>query len=171
MTDQASRLPQAHVCHRTSNRLRIRIPSRKGDARFFATLKERLIQYGEVKELQVNPLTGSLLLVDERLDPAALALYARKEGLCELKVHPPAGAPLSHKVAQSLQGASRSLERLTGGSLDLTETAFLALVGIGLYQLLRGDFRVPPWYTAYWYAFGIFTKALADRKTKGEEEG
>jgi len=48
--------------------------------------------------------------------------------------------------------------------------AILSLLGLGLYQILRGNFRAPPWYTAFWYALGIFTKSLSDKGDKVSTE-
>lgn len=47
---------------------------------------------------------------------------------------------------------------------DLPGMAFLTLLGVGIYQLVRGNFAAPPWYTAFWYAMGIFTKSIMEKK-------
>jgi hypothetical protein len=48
------------------------------------------------------------------------------------------------------------------------------LVITGVYQILRGQFRTPPWYTAFWYAFGLLTmfvvkKSISDGSTVGAD--
>jgi hypothetical protein len=34
---------------------------------------------------------------------------------------------------------------------------------VAVVEIMRGNFRMPPWYTAFWYAFGLFTKSMLDR--------
>jgi hypothetical protein len=58
------------------------------------------------------------------------------------------------------------LHRFTGGELDLISVAFLGLLVLGIYQLSKDDIPAPPWYTAFWYAFGVFSKCLADELQK-----
>jgi hypothetical protein len=53
--------------------------------------------------------------------------------------------------------------QFTGGWLDLPGMAFLLLLGIGIYQIRRGNIGLPPWYTAFWYAFGVYTKSLVEK--------
>ena len=40
---------------------------------------------------------------------------------------------------------------------------FGVLLALGIYQISRGNFMAPAWYTAFWYAFGVLTKTLIDR--------
>jgi hypothetical protein len=46
--------------------------------------------------------------------------------------------------------------------LDLPGMIFLSLLAVGLWELAIGNFKRPPWYTAFWYAFGLFSKAIFD---------
>jgi hypothetical protein len=52
--------------------------------------------------------------------------------------------------------------------VDLPGMVFLSALLIGLYELARGNFRPPPWYTAFWYAFGVYSKSLMDRRAETE---
>jgi len=38
---------------------------------------------------------------------------------------------------------------------------------------MRGNFGIPPWYTAFWYSFGVYTKQIAGglREDPAAEEG
>jgi hypothetical protein len=51
------------------------------------------------------------------------------------------------------------IEKVTGGSLDISEMAFLALLGAGIFQIGKGNLTAIPWYTAFWYALNIFLKS------------
>lgn len=159
-------LPEAKVSHQSSKRLRIKIPSQKGEGEYFQIVGKKLVEYQAFDVLQLNPVTGSVLFLDERLDIAGIEAYARENGLFDLKKAGVSVMPLSRRIAEPLSGTSSFLSRTTGGFLDLPGAAFLLLLGVGLYEIVRGNFRTPPWYTAFWYAFGIFTKSIVDIASK-----
>lgn len=162
-------LPEAKVSHHSSKRLRIRIPSRKGDWNYFKRIGDSLVKYQDFDVLQLNPVTGSVLFIDERLDVDGLEAYAEDHRLFDLKREGLGTVPLSRRIAEPLSGADTFLSRTTGGFLDLPGAAFLLLLGVGLFEIVRGNFRTPPWYTAFWYAFGVFTKSIMDKASKKEE--
>jgi hypothetical protein len=164
-------LPEAQVCHSSANRVRIRIPGKKGDSGYFKRLQGKLAALKKFETLEVNPATGSILFLGKGADVSSIGDAAESGGLFsfkkELEVRP---VPLSRRIALPIQVASDFLTRNTGGLVDLPGLAFVLLLGIGAYQVLRGNLRSPPWYTAFWYAFGVFTKSLADISSKDESE-
>ena len=54
--------PDAYISHATSGRFRIRVPSKKGDAAFFQSLKELGGNFPNIHEVSVNPVSGSILI-------------------------------------------------------------------------------------------------------------
>ena len=157
-------LPQARIAHRMTDRVRFRIPDRKGDTDYFADAARRLADRFQPRRLEANPGTGSLLVVDEELDIDAVISFARTEKLFQLEaVHP---APLARSATEPLRGLSAMLKESTLGHLDLPTLAFFGLIGVGTVQLLRNGLRSPPWYTAFWYAMGIYLKSLADKQSE-----
>ncbi len=72
-------IPDAHVSHGMARRLRIKIPSKKGDVSYFSTLRERLASCPGIEEIRVNPQTGSALISYE-CDRKALVEFARENG-------------------------------------------------------------------------------------------
>lgn len=58
------------------------------------------------------------------------------------------------------------LKESTLGHLDLPTLLFFVLIAVGTVQLLRNGLRSPPWYTAFWYAMGIYLKSLADKQSE-----
>ncbi len=114
--------------------------------------------------LEVNPATGSLLLKGPQMDPTAIASVGEQSLLFALETRPPETEPLSKRIAAPFHDLSRSLDRLSGGELDLPGMVFLGLVGAGVYQIARGNVMAPPWYSAFWYALGLFTKHIADKR-------
>src|SRR5205807_8743072 len=63
-------LPEGRVCHLTTGRLRLRIPEKRRDDAFFRTVEQRLAGWDSVDQVEVNPLTASVLVTFS--DPAAL---------------------------------------------------------------------------------------------------
>ena len=53
--------------------------------------------------------------------------------------------------------------------MDLGTASFGALLIMGIYQISRGNFMAPAWYTAFWYALNIFLKSKPKEKDPGVE--
>ena len=157
-------LPEAHISHRISSRMRIRIQSRKGDPDYFSYVKKEFSVYRMLERVEVNTSTGSLLLVAVELNKEDVAKFAKSRGLFDLK-EKDAHMPLSQKLIEPVEGVNKTLDRFTNGEIDLSGLIFLSLVGVGVYQVARGNLVAPPWYTAFWYSFGVFTKLLLDKKS------
>jgi hypothetical protein len=153
----------AHAVHRTSARLRLRIPARRYDEPYFSALTRRLAELPGVVEAIATPHTAGVLLRLEpgsRLDPVAAI---EEEGI----LHIVEGArPLS----PTLTGMSRATHRMdetlagfTGGVADLRTLTFAMLVGLGLVQAARGQLMAPG-LSLLWYAFELirFTPSNPD---------
>ena len=156
-------LPAARIGHQTAERLRIKIPSRKGEEAYFFEVKAALQKKVSMSGIEVNPATGSVLLKGPQVDAAAIASVGEETSLFALKTRPTGNEPLSKKIATPFRDLSRLVDRFSGGELDLPGMAFLALIGVGVYQLARGNIVAPPWYSAFWYALGLFTKHIVDK--------
>ena len=161
-------LPLASICHQSVDRLRIKVASRKGDAGYFAKVVKGLSGLRKLKHLAANPLTGSVLLIGENLDAVEIAAYARERELFQMTTAEPTSLMLMHRMVQPVASIDRSLRTITGGKIDLPSGIFFALIGTGIYQLARGRFIVPPWYTAFWYAFGLVSMYVIEKAAKGE---
>lgn len=159
-------LPEAYVQHQTGQRVRLRIPAKKGDAAFFSDLQSKLTALPSAARIEMNPLTGSLLLCRDPIDIDGFSAFTEANQLFSVKRGRPS-APFAQKVAEPIGHMSRIIDRLSGGKADLPAVIFLSLLGFGFYEILRGNFKAPPWYTAFWYAFGVFSKSMLDR-TKSE---
>ena len=117
--------------------------------------------------IEANALTGSVLFEGDGLSVGAVADHARAHGLFDLAPGPSEPLPLMSRVLPPVRAVDRTLLDITNGTVDLPNGIFLALVATGLYQILRGQFRVPPWYTAFWYAFGLLTMFVV-KKSVGD---
>jgi hypothetical protein len=161
-------LPEASICHQSSDRLRIRIASRRGDEGYFDKTVKELSRLRKLKHLEANPLTGSVLFIGENLDAAEIVEYARGRELFRLVTAGSPSLPLMNSLVQPVASVDRSLRTITAGKIDLPSGIFFALLGTGIYQLARGRFSFPPWYTAFWYAFGLFSMYVIEKAASSE---
>ena len=138
----------AHVVHATTGRARLRLPSARGDARFFARVKDELRRFGGVEDVHVNARTGSVLVRHSgKFD--AIARHAHERDLfdieerraAEVDIPPsPAVARATEHVRDALVHADDTIRRRTKGAVDLRIVTFAALLGGSAYQLVRGNF-------------------------------
>jgi hypothetical protein len=156
-------LPEARLSHFSKGRLRLRINAKRGDDDFFQHAREALkSQYGD-NSIEVNPVTASLLIVDDRVSPDSVALVARESELFVLHREPETHPKAFYSIINPIKAADDQLQRFSGGGLDIATAVFLALLVHGIIEIIRGNFKTPPWYTAFWYAFGLFTKTLMEK--------
>ena len=153
-------LPDAYIVHQTPRRLRLRIPSKKGDRAYFAFLQTGLSQYPGVQETVVSPTTASVLLSHD-LDLAAFAEHAAIDGFFRMRKTSLPAKPLHAKALEPLAYLDGCMKDLTGGQVDMASLVFLGLAGFGIYQISIGNFTAPAWYTAFWYAMNTALKAGA----------
>ncbi len=163
MSTPDSPLPTATVVHHARNRLRLRIPTRRGDNDFFSKAAETLA--GELQaDVKDNPATASILIIGSDLSVDRVAAAGDEKLFHIESPRRPRPSPAT-LVTTPVSSANRALTAASGGVLDLPNAMFLLLVGFGIYELVLGNFKKPPWYTAFWYAFGVLSKSLMDRQT------
>jgi hypothetical protein len=132
--------PIADVCHKMNGRIRVRVPSKKGDHEFFGRCLEEIKKEPEL-EAVANPLSGSILVVGLGSGDVLLEKIMSFE-LFEVVERPPS-AKVSETVAgqmrRGLSGFDGRLRDVTAGRLDFVSVAVLALLGLGAVQVLRGS--------------------------------
>jgi hypothetical protein len=152
-------IPEAYISHRLNQRIRIKIPSKRGHAGFFASVEKAFSGRENHKErVEVNPYTASALFLG-RYSLKTIAEKGRKAGLFDLQSSKIRKETLLGTVRNTFKDADKSLLKFSGGELDIPSVIFLGLVGHGLYQFVRGNLTGPPWYTAFWYALGVFSRS------------
>ena len=151
-------LPEAYVSHQTIGRLRIKIPARKKDQAYLSGLKERLSGCEGIETVEVNPLTGSVL-INHKVNSEIIAQYALANGLFSIKGLHSYPTGLQQRITGTFKGIDAQQNTFTGGEIDIGGLAFLVLLGAGIYQLSVGNVTALPWYGAFWYALNIFLKS------------
>ena len=151
-------LPEAYITHSSQGRVRIKIPSRKGDRAFFSVLKDKLPDASEIpgiQRIEMNPTTGSVLVVHDpnykMPDFTVVTTFLEQQGLFKLGATGMSEPPVSRNIAKTFQGVNQRLADFTSGEIDLQSLAVLGLLGLGLFQLSRGQVMIPA-ISAFWYA-------------------
>lgn len=164
-------LSDAYITHATPERVRIKIPDRKGDSAYFSLLKEKLAGLSElpgIQRVEVNPLTGSLLIIHtldlQALDLEMIAQYSAFNNLFRLKVSPPDHTSAPEKLKQSRRENNGKAGGFTGGEIDTTVLAILGLLGIAVIQLKRGNIMIPA-VSALWYVYSLMKDRQRDAAT------
>ena len=154
-------LPQdAYVNHLSPGRLRVKIPSRKGDEIFFSSLKGQLSNLPGLENIETNPVTGSILLIHS-LDSKAVTDFLKAQHLLKVQVGKDSFT-FHQEVTRVFSAADRQVRGFIGGGMNLGALAFIGLAGAGVYQIFRGNFTAIPWYSAFWYALSIFLKSKSN---------
>ncbi len=148
-------IPVARCVHKTATRMRIRIPSRKGDRAFFKALEEQLSQCRQITGSEVNPLTGSVLIFHAG-DLAAIADFAERRNIFRLEGTKNNPTSLMSATLSTYRNLDDRLKKLSGGEFDVPAAACVGLSGVGIYKIVRGTLAAPSWHTAFWYALNIF---------------
>ena len=150
--------PRAHVVHRTRERTRLRVPSRRDDVEFFekahATLSE------SVGEVRVNAGTGSILLLHPHLPSEALDAMLRESALFELSDEPAPPVKALEPLMAGVSKLDRTIAGLTAGAADLRTVLFVVAVALAIRQLLRGNV-VGPAIPLLWMALELAGRIAA----------
>jgi Heavy metal associated domain 2 len=157
-------IPSAFVSHHVPGRARISIPSRKGNGAYFESVTKAFSDVPCFERIEANIRTGSVLFMGGKISLEAISAEASSRGLFQLHVIKKDSGPagLQQRVSDSFKNMNRAFTQFTGGELDIAGLAFLALVGAGIYEIGRGNFTAPAWYTVFWYALNIFLKSSKD---------
>jgi hypothetical protein len=153
-------LPEAYISHMISRRLRVRIPSRKGDVLFFGEMHKKLSCFDGIERVEVNALTGSVLLI-HAVDLREIADFARQNNLFSIldtKIYRKQ-TYVSRKISETFRDINHKVIISTKGFANIPDLLVLTFLGLSIFQISRGNFMAPAWYTALWYAMNIFMKS------------
>jgi hypothetical protein len=155
-------IPVAYISHRTPNRLRIRIPSKKGDVAYFNNLKSNLSCYQGIEKAEINPTVGSILFI-HGLDDRRIASLAEDNEFFTIGNMRTSPTVVSQRISETFKDLDIKIKTSTEGFINIPDIIFLALLGVGIYQIGQGNFIAPAWYVAFWYALNMFWKSQPHR--------
>ncbi|HYA38446.1 MAG TPA: hypothetical protein VEI74_09300 [Candidatus Methylomirabilis sp.] len=152
-------LPQAHVSHRSAARVRIRVPSRRGDATYFRQVSQQLARCPGVERVEANPVTAGILLIPA-VSAETLMRFVESERLFVLDENGVASKTLTETLATEFGGLNQALRRMSEGTVDIGTLAFAALVTGAIVQWQKGHVLGPA-STLLWYAAGLLLMTRA----------
>lgn len=153
-------LPEAYISHMISGRLRIKIPSKKGDMHYFGDMYKQFSACEGIEKVEVNSLTGSILLI-HAVDVSRIADFSKQNNLFSIKDTRLFGKQtyISRKLSDTFQDFNHKVIVSTKGFANIPDLIVLTLIGLSIFQMSQGNFIAPAWYTALWYAMNIFLKS------------
>jgi hypothetical protein len=148
------------VTHTLPGRIRFRIPMLEGqDKEVIDSVKKELIRLPEIDRVDVNRVSGSLVLEynNEEINASIICgILLKLLGLEDaLDAQPQAVA----QKELNLIGRSLNLQvyNSTAGLFDLTSALALTIFGLGLYKIIvLQDRNTPGGFSLLWWAYIIF---------------
>jgi hypothetical protein len=140
--------------------MRLRVKEKQGDEFYFGHVLQILRAAFPQAQIEVNPTTGSVLCIGA-VSFEELARTGWEKDLFQMTALPPK-VTATKAVHQGVAGINATIRRASSGEIDLTSLVFLILISTGIYQVIRGNLGLPPWYTAFWYALGVCTKSVSN---------
>ena len=148
------------VIHTLPGRIRFRIPILEDqDPEVIETVKKELIRVPEINKVEINPISGSLVLDyrDEEIDASIICgILIKLLGLEDALDAQPKS--IVQKELNLIGTAlNRQVYNTSVGVLDLTSTLALTIFVLGLYKIIvLQDRNTPGGFSLLWWAYVIF---------------
>jgi heavy-metal-associated domain-containing protein len=152
---------RAKVVHAIPGRVRVKVPQLRANRALGRRVDDRLSVLPGVRRVDVNPVTGSLLV---EYDPAVLDLAASLMALEELSpelsdlgLDGDGMAGLAAWLTRPHNGAAERTTPEAGLRTGAGGQSLLpfSLAALGVGRLLSGNRVLPQWYDLIWFAFSI----------------
>jgi cation transport ATPase len=155
-------LPVAELNRSGASRYRVRIPEKKRDGPFFLSLQKELLQLDGVRQVRVNPVTGSALFqTDSRIED--VMRLARERSLFEMKKKKrKRKQTVAKKTNQFFEALDEKFLDSSDGAVDVESISFLTLASLAVLQVIRKKEILPPATTLLVYAISAISKKGPD---------
>lgn len=153
--------PSAYIKHQLPGRVRLKIPQKRGDFRYFDRIAELFTDCPGITQLQLNPPAASILICHvTKIDFLNIAKFAQTNGLFTIIEQPEEETfsipylPIPTLTSVGLNRLDESLMGYSKGRLDGRSLLFLTLIGLAVRQMTKGHIMGPA-STLLWYAFSV----------------
>jgi hypothetical protein len=163
--------PTAQIIHIIDNRIRIKVASIKGDDAGFENAATQLASALSPCKVTANAATGSILISGDGLKVADIERVGRERNVFLLDPTVPDPSRTMSSFIAPLKGADQAIRTATGNRLNLPGAVFAVLIIFGLLEIIRGRLKAPPWYTAFWFAFGLYASKIYRNPFDEQGEG
>jgi hypothetical protein len=137
-------IPVAHIEHQLPGRVRLRVPSKRGEVPFFERVVKELSKHPSIWELIASPLTGSITL--QYSEPLQTIMAVAADLMLFETRWPKPGVKA---------GESKRAERLSRDA-GLAGSVAAGLSGLSLYQAVQGNL-VGNAVESFWLCFSAQT--------------
>lgn len=148
----SNQLPPAFVSHQMPGRVRLRVPTMRHQKDYFARMREQLASIPGLRRLTTNTATASVL-IEYAGDLEALDQLGERLALFKLESRPHPHT-LSEWLYKITNAPDDLLRRVSDGRVDAAGVAALALTGMGISQIVRGQ-ALPAGWTLLWNATNL----------------
>ncbi len=158
-------IPCARIVHSTGSRIRFRLPEMKGNQEYFNKVRRQFDELDFVERVEINPVTGSVLLLLHRGESEKLTEFVREKQLFSIKYEEEVISSQKKRKSirdclyDGLSKANGKTRDLTGGALDLADITVIFLLSSSVYQIAKGNIGLPQWHTGLWYAVNTLIAA------------
>jgi len=153
--------PSAYIKHQLPGRVRLKIPQKRGDFRYFDRIAKLIADCPGITQLQLNPSAASILICHgTETHFLNIAEFAQTNGLFTIIEQPEEETfsipylPIPKLTSTGLNRLDESLMAFSQGRLDGRSLLFLALIGLAVRQMTRGHV-IGAASSLLWYAFRV----------------
>lgn len=143
------------IRHAIPGRIRFYIPVLKMDAERAMLLEKQLLKAQAVKQIQINPLLGTLLVVHDpgKIDAATLTGVLVKLLGLEKELEKSPQSLVGGELQRVLKSANMAVYEQTDGLLDLNSAVSLGFLSLGIWSVLRSPSILPAGISMLYWAY------------------
>jgi len=143
------------IRHSIPGRVRFHVPVLKKNIEKGAMLEKELKKAAAIRQISVNPLLGSVLVVydPEKINEVTLtAVLAKLLGL-EKEMEKPPRSVIGQQMAKFIKSANSSVYEQTDGLMDLNAAITVSFLSLGVWSLLRNPRVLPAGVSMIYWAY------------------
>lgn len=162
--------PRARLEHRSQGRVRVRVPKGERTPDRMQDVRDRLASHPNVRHVEVNSATGSVLVTGESTHHLQSALADVLTVVESVGQEEAREAGIDATVAL-VKSADEKLRGLTSGRFSLRALVPTVFVGLGIRQLMRQGLSIGviPWYVLVYYGVDSFLKLYPNYAPRRED--
>lgn len=135
-------------------RIRFNIPSIKNQDDMSSQLKVQLERIASIKNVEINTITGSLLInYKPDIQPTLIAGIIIKLLGLEEKVKDGTESLVTKEVKNINESLSLAIDEKTKGLLDFKSLMFIALSAVGITKMIKYPDLTPPGFNYLWWGY------------------
>lgn len=151
------------VKHAIPGRIRFFIPLLKNNPEGCDKLQKQLVKADVIKEISINALTGSLLIIYDKsgTDEATLTGVVVKLLGLEDQVEKSPLSNIGKEINQVMKSLNTSIYEYSNGMVDLNNLITLSFLSMGAYSLIRNPRMLPSGLSLLYWAYNNAQKQLS----------